>query len=182
VWMWEATSSNPIDYSDLLKLVEAKQVSKVTFVSGEEKIIGELKNEWKMPEDMKNPKELEKKINHNNRFVTYYPARESDKLMAQLAETDRDLTISVDPNRSGLWSSLLIIILPALVLLGVFFIFLLPRLRDPLGGSFLSNYIKSPARRYERNKMRVTFDDVADMESAKGELQEVVDFLRNPDK
>src|SRR5207253_11486470 len=61
-------------------------------------------------------------------------------------------------------------------------LFLLRSLRDPLGGSFLSNYIKSPARRYERNKMRVTFYDVADMESAKSELQEVVDFLRSPEK
>ncbi len=181
VWMWEVGSSNPVDYSDLLNLVEAKQLSKVTFVSGEEKIIGELKDNWKLPDAIKSPKELEKKI-HNNRFVTYYPGREPDKLIAELREADRSLTISVDPNRSGVWSSLLVIILPALILLGVFFLFLLPRLRDPLGGSFLSNYIKSPARRYERNKMRVTFDDVADMESAKGELQEVVDFLRNPDK
>ncbi|HLJ97359.1 MAG TPA: ATP-dependent zinc metalloprotease FtsH [Gemmataceae bacterium] len=181
VWMWEVGSSNPVDYSDLLNLVEAKQLSKVTFVNGDEKIIGELKDNWKLPDSIKNPKELEKKI-HNNRFVTYYPGRESDKLIAELREADRALTISVDPNRSGVWSSLLVIILPALILLGVFFLFLLPRLRDPLGGSFLSNYIKSPARRYERNKMRVTFDDVADMESAKGELQEVVDFLRNPDK
>src|SRR5204862_6212732 len=54
--------------------------------------------------------------------------------------------------------------------------------RDPLGGSFLNNYINSPARRYERSKGRVTFADVADMESAKRELQEVVDFLRSPDK
>src|SRR5262249_57910240 len=47
---------------------------------------------------------------------------------------------------------------------------------------FLSNYIKSPAKRYERSKMRVTFDDVAGMQNAKGELQEIVEFLRNPEK
>src|SRR5262249_7787331 len=69
-----------------------------------------------------------------------------------------------------------------LALLLFLVLFLLPRFRDPLGGGFLSNYIKSPARRYERNKMRVTFEDVADMESAKRELQEVVDFLRSPEK
>ena len=49
-----------------------------------------------------------------------------------------------------------------------------------MGGSFLSNYIKSPARRYERTKMRITFDDVAGMQHAKSELQEVVEFLRSP--
>src|SRR5207302_993892 len=57
-----------------------------------------------------------------------------------------------------------------------------PRFRDPLGGGFLSNYIKSPAKRYERSKQRVTFDDVAGMQNAKGELQEVVEFLRSPEK
>src|SRR5207245_6222394 len=77
---------------------------------------------------------------------------------------------------------LLMLLLPALVLLAIFFFFLLPRFRDPLGGGFLSNYIKSPAKRYEKSKMRVTFDDVADMQYAKSELQEVVEFLRDPQK
>src|SRR5918911_1044550 len=77
---------------------------------------------------------------------------------------------------------MLTFLLPALVLLAIFFFFLLPRFRDPLGGGFLSNYIKSPAKRYEKNKMRVTFDDVADMSSAKFELQEIVDFLKEPQK
>jgi cell division protease FtsH len=72
-------------------------------------------------------------------------------------------------------------LLPAVLLL-LLLLFLLPRFRDPMGGGFLSSYIKSPARRYERNKMRVTFEDVADMENAKRELQEVVDFLRSPEK
>src|SRR5206468_6175475 len=53
---------------------------------------------------------------------------------------------------------------------------------DPLGGNFLNSYIKSPARRYERGKTRVTFDDVAGMQNAKSELQEIVDFLKSPDK
>jgi cell division protease FtsH len=58
----------------------------------------------------------------------------------------------------------------------------LPRIRDSGGGGFINGYIRSPARRYEKGKTRVTFDDVAGMDAAKRELQEVVDFLRNPDK
>src|SRR6185295_8327042 len=67
-------------------------------------------------------------------------------------------------------------------LIGFFVFFLLPRFRDPLGGGFLSNYVKSPARRYDKTKMRVTFSDVADMQYAKQELQEIVEFLKNPEK
>ncbi len=65
-----------------------------------------------------------------------------------------------------------------------FFFYLLPKMRDPMGGGggFLNNYIRSPARRYEKNRGRTTFEDVAGMEPAKRELQEIVDFLRNPDK
>jgi len=70
-----------------------------------------------------------------------------------------------------------------LVLFALFFVFyLLPRLRDPAGGGFLNSYIRSPARRYEKGKGRITFEDVAGMEGAKRELTEIVDFLRNPDK
>ncbi|MBL8867454.1 MAG: ATP-dependent zinc metalloprotease FtsH [Gemmataceae bacterium] len=58
----------------------------------------------------------------------------------------------------------------------------LPRLRDSGGGGFINGYIRSPARRYEKGKTRATFEDVAGMDAAKRELQEVVDFLRNPDK
>src|SRR5438270_176979 len=72
-------------------------------------------------------------------------------------------------------------LIPAVLLLALILIFL-PRVRDPLGGGFLSNYIKSPAKRYERSKLRVTFDDVAGMQYAKGELQEIVEFLRSPER
>src|SRR5205807_3794233 len=77
---------------------------------------------------------------------------------------------------------LLMMILPAVVLLAIFFFFLLPRFRDPLGGGFLSNYIKSPAKRYDKTKTRTTFDDVADMTAPKYELQEIVEFLKSPEK
>jgi hypothetical protein len=77
--------------------------------------------------------------------------------------------------------TVLMLVLPAVILLGLL-LFLLPRFRDPLGGGFLSNYIKSPAKRYERGKGRTTFDDVAGMQNAKAELQEIVEFLKSPEK
>ena len=77
---------------------------------------------------------------------------------------------------------LFMFLLPTLLLVLFFFVFLLPRFRDPLGGGFLSNYVKSPAKRYDKTKMRVTFDDVANMVAAKSELQEIVDFLKSPEK
>ena len=47
-----------------------------------------------------------------------------------------------------------------------------------MGGGFLSNYIKSPAKKYEKTKMKVTFEDVAGLQHAKGELQALVDTMK----
>ncbi|HEX4612106.1 MAG TPA: ATP-dependent zinc metalloprotease FtsH, partial [Urbifossiella sp.] len=68
------------------------------------------------------------------------------------------------------------------VLVGLFVFFFLPKLRDPVGGGFLNNYVRSPAKRYEKGKGRITFDDVAGMEGSKRELQEIVDYLKDPNK
>jgi cell division protease FtsH len=181
-WMMqEWTSNSTIDYSDFLKLADDHKLAKVTFV-GAERIVGEVKDSNDLPKSIKDPDALRKRL-HNNKFTTLKPERiEIQKLIEKLHE-DPDVAITQEPERGAWIGPVMLMLLPAVLLLGVFFLFLLPRLRDPLaGGGFLSNYIKSPARRYERSKMRVTFEDVADMESAKGELQEVVDFLRHPER
>src|SRR5207253_2314860 len=117
----------------------------------------------------------------SKKFTTLRPEKlELKQLIDELKKND--IPFNQEAERSAWVGPFTMMVLPAILILAFFFFFLLPRLRDPLGGSFLSNYIKSPARRYERSKMRVTFEDVADMESAKSELQEVVDFLRHPER
>lgn len=57
------------------------------------------------------------------------------------------------------------------------------RSRDQLmGGGILGGFAKSPAKRYEVDNARTTFADVAGLEGAKNDLQEVVEFLKNPEK
>ena len=165
--------STAIEYSDFLELLKNHQVAKVTY-RGKDHLEGEIKSD--VPEETK--KQLKMR---GTKFTLTLPQRDDrGELLARLEK--EGVKINADEERGAWVGPLVMMLLPALLLLGLFFFFLLPRLRDPLGGSFLSNYIKSPARRYERNKSRVTFDDVADMESAKGELQEVVEFLRTPEK
>ncbi|MCL4153665.1 UNVERIFIED_CONTAM: hypothetical protein GTU68_039316 [Idotea baltica] len=48
------------------------------------------------------------------------------------------------------------------------------------GGGFLSNFSRSPAKRYEANDEPVTFDDVAGLEGVKADLAEIVEFLKDP--
>ena len=51
-----------------------------------------------------------------------------------------------------------------------------------MGGGILAGFSKSPAKRYELGKKRITFADVAGLEGVKQDLTEVVEFLKNPQK
>ena len=56
------------------------------------------------------------------------------------------------------------------------------RARDQFDGGILGSFVKSPAKKHDRSKQRTTFDEVAGLENAKNELQEIVEFLKNPEK
>ena len=76
-------------------------------------------------------------------------------------------------------STLLSWILPALVFVGVW-AFVMRRMGGAQGG--LLSIGKSKAKVYVQHETGVTFDDVAGIDEARGELMEVVDFLKNPDR
>ncbi len=82
------------------------------------------------------------------------------------------------------FSSLLGSLLPIVVLVGLWY-FLLRRMGGGSGGSGIFSVGKSKARLFEKNgknTTNVTFKDVAGQEGAKQEVQEIVDFLKNPRK
>jgi cell division protease FtsH len=163
-----------IGEKDFKDLVRNDNVEKVTF-EGQERVIGEIKNPDNLPPDLE-------KLKGGKKFICLLVETKDKNALLELLEKHRvNYKQEKEPNS---WvGPVMVTLLPALLILAIFFLFILPRFRDPLsGGGFLSNYIKSPARRYERSKMRVTFEDVADMENAKSELQEIVDFLRSPEK
>jgi cell division protease FtsH len=61
--------------------------------------------------------------------------------------------------------------------------FMMRRTRDSIfSGGLLGGFTKSPARRYEQGDRRETFQDVAGLEGVKRELEEIVEFLKNPRK
>jgi cell division protease FtsH len=167
-WMsFEAFSSaGKIDYSQFWTLLRESKVSKVT-IFGKDRLVGTVKDP--ADEEVKNLKL------RSGEFVVNLPPGTLEGSNSELLREllDKKVQVTSEGERANWFVQVLIFVLPTILLLALFFLLILPRLRDPLGGSFLSNYIKSPARRYERSKGRVTFDDVADMESAKSELQEV---------
>lgn len=69
----------------------------------------------------------------------------------------------------------------AAVLVGMYFT--ARRNRDPLGaGGIMGNFTRSTARKYEGKQTPITFADVAGLEGVKADLQEIVDFLKAPEK
>lgn len=77
------------------------------------------------------------------------------------------------------WTSLLGSLLPILLLVGLVF-FMMQQTQG--GGSRVMQFGKSRARLHTDDKRKVTFDDVAGADEVKEELEEVVEFLKNPRK
>jgi len=104
-----------------------------------------------------------------------------DKLTADLDASKVAYNFAPLDTTGAMLSWLLMIAL--LVGLPLFLFFTLRRTRnDIMGGGFLSGFSKSPAKRYEASDQAITFDDVAGLEGVKADLQEIVDYLKTPEK
>ena len=166
-------STEKVDYSLFKSQLLSNNIEEVQIYSN--RITGKFKSADPLPQEIKERKSLS--------FTTQRPTPpESDRELYQQLDQQKVKYDNEKETSPWLTQLLFYVILPFLLVFGVFYFFIFSRFRDPLGGGFLTNYIKSPAKRYEKTKHRVTFDEVADMENAKSELQEVVDFLKNPEK
>jgi cell division protease FtsH len=111
-------------------------------------------------------------------FQTNFPDTVGDPQLIGLLESN-GVQVNVSPPPSPLLSILLTYGLPILLLVGL--MLWLGR-RATQGQSGIFSFGRSKARRYEGNRTGVVFQDVAGEDEAKTELQEIVDFLRNPIK
>ncbi len=131
------------------------------------------------------------------RFITYAPSEPSieplvQKLIKNNEKKNAEQTaeqkkasdpVRIDPQPPASANSLvwMMLFLPAFVILGFLYLFM-RRARDQFDGGILGSFVKSPAKRHDKSKQRTTFDEVAGLENAKSELQEIVEFLKNPEK
>ncbi len=86
------------------------------------------------------------------------------------------------PSTDGALMLLVGYVVVGLLIMGFLYI-MARRARDQfMGGGILGGFSKSPAKLYESSKKAVTFADVAGLEGVKHDLEEVVEFLKNPEK
>ncbi|MGE7271834.1 ATP-dependent zinc metalloprotease FtsH [Brevibacillus panacihumi] len=118
----------------------------------------------------------------SNKFFTNVPLTQSDiiSLIDQKIDEKKVKLVEYNPAEgNSIWLTFLTSIIPFVIIFILFF-FLLNNAQG--GGSRVMNFGKSRAKLYNEEKKRVTFDDVAGADEEKAELEEVVDFLKDPRK
>ncbi len=104
----------------------------------------------------------------------------------QKIKAENNLTTSLNfETDSNVWGDILMGILPFVIIIGIW-IFIMRRMSSGAGGGAggqLFNIGKSKAKLFdEKTDVKTSFKDVAGLEGAKEEVQEIVDFLKNPEK
>ena len=117
-------------------------------------------------------------------FTTRIPSAIPDPgLMADLEKHNVELMAKSE--EWPLWANLAINILPWVLIFGLFAYSnraLQNRMGGGAGGGGLFGFSRSRARLYENLENKISFDEVAGLESAKQDLREVIEYLKNPDK
>jgi cell division protease FtsH len=153
----------PLNYSELETMLknkdEAGHIEKVTITNGDNVISVVMRGDVK-----------EKSV--------IVPSEAKDQLIKELNENNVALEIH-DPDKSGVWVSMLsTFFLPILLVVGFFVMFRSAQ----SGGNQAMSFGRSRAKLMLDSKVKVTFQDVAGIDEAKQELQEIVDFLKSPEK
>ena len=123
--------------------------------------------------------EIAGRLSNDQVFRTYTPPNGDPELISTLRERGVRFDAKPEEQRS-LFSAILINMLPFVLVLGIW-IFVMRQMQNGAGRGAMG-FGKSRAKLLTEKHGRVTFDDVAGIDEAREELQEIVDFLKDPGK
>jgi cell division protease FtsH len=156
----------PIDYSEFRSEVRRGNVAEVTIIDGVQ-LEGRVKKAWPHPQQRGKETFL---------FRTRAPVRDSEALVEQLEAAG--VTIKAREPQVG-FAEVFMRALPWLLIIGLWVFFFR---QMQASGNKAFQFGKSKARLLNAEAPKVTFDDVAGAEEAKAELEEIVEFLKDPKK
>ena len=118
----------------------------------------------------------------STQFRSVMPLIGDDQLLNDLFENDVDVTAN-EPEQRSIWTDLLLSIFPILIIVALFLFFMRQMQGGGAGGKGgPMSFGKSKAKLLGEDQIKVTFADVAGVDEAKEDVQELVEFLREPDK
>ncbi|MCZ6830298.1 MAG: ATP-dependent zinc metalloprotease FtsH [Gammaproteobacteria bacterium] len=118
---------------------------------------------------------------NNSRFETVRPMVEDPRLIDDLLEHRVEVE-GRKPEQQSLWTQLLVACFPILIIIAVFMFFMRQMQGGAGGRGGPMSFGKSKARLLGEDQINTTFADVAGVDEAKSDVQELVEFLRDPGK
>jgi len=182
LWMESGDDRSTITYSFFREQLEKGNIAKV-HIQGQY-VTGEFK-EAPLDPDAPPPEKTEETAEGepaelNEKFDLYLSPLVGEELDKELRAKGVRLAAKPPSDGSGLMMFFWFAIM------GIFIFFMwstFRRTRDQfMGGGLFSGFTKSPAKRYDASKEHITFVDVAGLEGVKADLEELVEFLKNPER
>ena len=147
-----------LNFSGFQSLVDEDRVKTATFLEGDQKIKGELSD--------------------GSSYEVAYPAAVQEKLTEDLQT--KGVVVTVDPQKGSAILSFLFQLIPVVLIIGAF-IWIMNQSQGA-GGGRVMQFGKSRAKIVSKDQPKTTFTDVAGVDEAIEELQEVKEYLQNPAK
>jgi cell division protease FtsH len=153
-----AAPATPMIYSDFLAQVKQDKIGRVT-IDG---------------------RTIQGTTSSGEKFTTYSPETDNKAMIGDLLSNGVEIE-GQPPEKQSLLMQIFISWFPMLLLIGIW-VFFLRQMQGGGGGRSAMSFGKSRARMMGEDQVKVTFADVAGVDEAKGEVEELVEFLRDPGK
>ncbi len=160
-----AANGEKIKLNELMARMKNSEHPIASLTLSENTIYGKLKDDAMTGRD---PKEQS--------FYVYIP----QEMIETVFNTAIDNGIEIDSEEPSVWNELVKFLIPWLLIFAFMYFFVFRQMRG--GGGILGNFGRSRHTVHNREQSKVTFKDVAGIDEAKDEVQEIIQFLRNPMK